>query len=325
MTREGIGFTCGFAPHLEAFARHRLASGSLGRTSLDNLRYFDRHCAQRDPGATSLTQSAIDAWCEVRETETPASCAKRTSIARRFASWANERGLTDAVAPRPPRRRGGSSYAPHAFTRDELARFFDACDSIVPYKDRFASRLRKVQLPALFRLLYSSGMRTTEARMLRRDDVDLSTGVVSVIRSKGPDQHYVVLHPSMLEVMRAYDEAADRLQPGREWLFQSRLGGFYGRRWVESNFRELWGRANGSTEGVCAYQLRNNYATANIGSWDCGPLEQQDRLLWLSKSMGHRSVGSTLRYFSATPALADKLLRLTGDSMDAIVPDVWEA
>lgn len=261
----------------------------------------------------------------MRDTESPESCRKRTSAARMFAAWARDRGLTEAVATAPPRRRDAPDYAPHAFTRAELARFFDACDSIEPYMGRLESRLRKIQCPAFFRLLYSSGMRTTEARMLRRVDVDLSTGVVSVVRSKGPDQHYVALHPSMLEVMRAYDAAADALQPDREWLFQSSRGGFHGRSWVALNFRGLWELANGSADGVWAYQLRNNYVTENIGSWECDPLEQGDRLLWLSKSMGHRSVGSTLRYLSATPVLAGKLQRLTGESMDSIVPDVWEA
>lgn len=60
-------------------------------------------------------------------------------------------------------------------------------------------------------------------------------------------------------------------------------------------------------------------------SWDCDAFEAHDRLLWLSKSMGHRHLSSTLYYFSVTPALADKLLALTGDDMDRILPVEWEA
>lgn len=60
-------------------------------------------------------------------------------------------------------------------------------------------------LPVFFRLLYSSGIRTTEAVLLERDDVNLENGVVSIKRGKGYDQHYVVLHDTMLPLMRIYD------------------------------------------------------------------------------------------------------------------------
>ena len=42
-------------------------------------------------------------------------------------------------------------------------------------------RLRKITVPVFFRLLYSSGVRTCEARLYERKDVDLEQGVVSVI------------------------------------------------------------------------------------------------------------------------------------------------
>ena len=99
--------------------------------------------------------------------------------ARAFADWARGRGLTDAVPPKPPRKEP-DDYVPHSFTDDELRRLFAAADAIVPYKGRRMSRIRKIQCAAFFRLLYSSGIRTTEARLLRRGDVDLGQVVRKV-------------------------------------------------------------------------------------------------------------------------------------------------
>ena len=62
----------------------------------------------------------------------------------------------------------------------------------------------------------------------------------------------------MTEVLRAYDEAAERLQPGREHFFESSRGGHLSRDWVADNFRRLWKEAgNGDPEGIVPYQLRN--------------------------------------------------------------------
>lgn len=326
MSGEGHGtFACGFAGQLESFVAWRKASGRWNELqSSQNLRRFDRHCATVDPGAGSLSQGALDSWCDRLPTESAASCKTRTSIARQFAVWALERGLTEAVPPDPPRVPPGE-FVPHDLADDELGRFFAACDAIEPYGGRLQSRVRKAQCCCFFRLLYSTGMRTTEARLLRREDVDLSEGVVTVRRSKGPDEHYVALHPSMAQVMRDYDACCERLQPGREWEFQSSLtGGPVSRWWVIDNFKAIWGEANGEPEGVTAYAFRHHYATANIMSWDCDAFDAGDRLVWLSKSMGHRDTSSTLYYFSLVPAISDKIEERTGERMDEILPEPWE-
>jgi len=317
------GGSCGFSDQLEAFAVWRRARGTWNLVYAKNLLYFARHCEREEPGSDALSQASLDSWCAVRDTEEPASCESRTSPARAFAAWALERGLTDAVPPEPS-RVGRDEYVPHHFSDAELGGLFAAADSIVPYKGRRQSKIRKIQCVALFRLLYSSGLRTTEARLLRREDVDLDEGVVCVRESKGPDQHYVALHPSMTEVLRSYDEAAERLQPGREWFFESSLGGHLSRKWVENNFKMLWREANGDNDGVVPYQLRHEYATRNVTSWDGDAYDAHDRLLWLSRSMGHRNLQSTLHYFSLAPAISDKILEATGARMDAIIPDVWD-
>lgn len=316
-------FTCGFSEHLRRFVEWRVAGGRWNQhASLENLVYFDRHCASVDPSAGAPTQGMVDSWCERRPTESADSCAVRTSIARQFVQWASERGLTDAVAPAPPRRTIGT-YIPHHFTDAELVRFFAACDSIEPMGRRMDVAVRRITCPTLFRLLFSSGMRTYEARHLRRADVDLATGVVSVAHSKGPDQHYVAMHPSMTAIMSDYDAAAERLLPDRVYFFESFRRGRLSRRWLERNFRELWTVANGEPDGVVPYDLRHEYATRNISSWDCDPFEQQDRLLSLSKSMGHRRVSFTAGYYSVSPSMHDRLEELSGAGVDSVLPEPW--
>ena len=314
-------YSSGIAGQLEAFARFRAASGSWNVMSEESMRAFDRHCSQVDPGATELTQEMVDGWCEQRETENSRSCGRRTLLARAFVDYARARGLTEAQAPPPPKDCGPVRIL-HAFERDELARFFKACDAAVPYCGRPDCVYRKVKFAALFRLLYSSGIRTTEARLLRREDVDLEHGVLNIRESKGHDQHYVALHGTMVDVLRAYDVAAEKLRPGREWFFESSRGGPHCRQWLEEGFRQIWAEANGAGD-VVAYDLRHNYAVENIFSWDCDAFDAGEKLELLSKSMGHRSISSTLYYYQIVPALADKVRRLTEAGFNAIAPEVW--
>jgi len=213
-------------------------------------------------------------------------------------------------------------YAPHSFEDDELQRFFCECDHIQPYLGRTTSVLRKLTLPVFFRLLYSSGLRTTEARLLRKENVDLERGVLDIQQSKGYDQHYVVLHDTMNDLMRRYNQAISPLQPGRAYFFQSQKGSYYSRDWVEDNFSALWYKANGPEVKAVAYDIRHHYAITNINNWVDDGFKFSDKFHYLSKSMGYRSIEATRYYYSIVPRLADTLKDKTEKGFDAIVPEV---
>lgn len=317
-------FLSGFADDLEKFVQYRKASGSWNEyASHQNLVYFDHFCAKNYAGAPVLTQEMVDSWCQKRDTEINGSCYTRTLPAREFVDYLSARGRTTVKTPAAP-PRGKRKYIPHAFTEKELSDFFFACDSIIPYKNRPDSVLRKIQCPAFFRLLYSSGIRTTEARYLRRTDVDLVHGVLNIQKSKGYDQHYVALHETMTEVLIRYDEAANKLQPDRTWFFQSLKGICHPKEWVNNNFKKIWASANGDPKGMIPYDLRHHYAIENIMSWEDDSFSCSEKLHYLSKSMGHRWTQSTLYYYSIVPWLADKLQEKTESGFNEIVPEVWD-
>lgn len=310
-----------FSDIIERFVHYRKASGSWNEPAYGlNIKLFDHFCADHYPGI-DLSQDMVNTWCAQRETENNRSCYTRTLIIREFIDYLQKRNLTDVVPAAPPKPEK-KKYIPYAFTNDELSSFFKACDSIVPYKGRFASILRKITCPVFFRLLYSSGIRTTEARYLQCKDVDLTHGVLNIRQSKGYDQHYVALHESMTELLKKYDQTVSSIQPSRTYFFESQKGTHYSRDWVEENFTSLWFKAKGKSEKVVAYDLRHNYAITNINNWADDTFEFSDRLNYLSKSMGHRWIESTLYYYSIVPRLADTIQEKTEAGFNNIVPEV---
>lgn len=68
--------------------------------------------------------------------------------------------------------------------------------------------------------------------------------------------------------------------------------------------------------------LSHNYAIENINSWMDDSFDFNDKLQYLSKSMGHRSIESTRYYYSIVPRLADTLRDKTEDGFNLIVPEV---
>ncbi|MBW2651428.1 MAG: tyrosine-type recombinase/integrase, partial [Deltaproteobacteria bacterium] len=223
--------------------------------------------------------------------------------------YLRKRGKTNIREPEIPRKER-ISYIPHAFTETELKKFFYACDNLLGDPLSRVQRYRRITIPIFFRLLYSSGIRTNEARLLRVEDVDLNQGILNIRCSKGHAQHYVVLHDSMLDIMQQYDGLIRKQYPARTYFFPAGGDAFYTRKWVQRKFRQMWDKYNNTP--ATAYELRHHYATENINGWMDEGFGFDAKLLYLSKSMGHSKLESTRYYYSLVPGLADILKDRTG-------------
>ena len=313
-------FTSFLAPLLQAYVFYRKASGHWNEASYEpNLILFDRYCKKQYPEAKLLSQAMVDGWCCKRDTETNNSCRSRIYVVVSFIRYLRKRGKSDVIEPDIPRKER-CTYIPHSFTDVELENFFHACDSLPSVSRTPEQRSRKITIPVFFRLLYSSGIRTYEARMLRVEDIDLCHGIMNIRYSKGHTQHYVVLHDSMLELLKIYDAAIREQYPHRTYFFPARGNTFHARQWVQTNFRELWDKYNSSH--ATAYELRHHYAIENINRWTDEGFGFDAKLLYLSKSMGHSTVESTKYYYSLVPGMAEILEEKTGRDFESILPEV---
>jgi len=305
---------------IDRYIAYRKAAGRDSISYVVGVRYFDRYCSREYPASKELSQEMVDVWCRQRDTECNNSCSTRILPVLNFLHYTNARGLTNLKIPIAPRKIP-RTYIPHAFTADELQNFFRACDSI-NIKYGLPGKIKKIIVPVFFRLLYSSGMRTTEVRLLRREDVNLENGVISIRYSKGNDQHFVVLHDTMLDLMKNYDIAISKMIPNRIFFFPTSSNRSYSTAWVTSVFKKYWYENNRTC--ATAYELRHHYAITNINSWIGQGMATHMRLLSLSKSMGHKDIENTKYYYSLVPGLSDIIENTTGDTFNQIIPNLQD-
>lgn len=305
---------------IDGYIAYRKASGRSSIGYLLNLRKFDSYCAKKYPMAKELSQIMVDQWCQKKDTETTLSCISRIYPLLSFLRYSNSRNLTDIKIPTAPRSTP-RTYTPHAFTTKELQNFFYNCDSISS-KYGIIGKIQKLTVPVFFRLLYSSGMRTTEARLLHREDVNLENGVINIKYTKGYNQHFAVLHDSMLDLMKRYDTAISEIIPDRVFFFPTSLNKGYHSDWVSRIFRICWYKKNKAR--ATAYELRHHYAVQNINSWTGLGLSTHLKLVSLSKSMGHSNVESTKYYYSLVPCLSEIIRKASEESFNKIIPNLQD-
>lgn len=321
--RRGYDYVSGIAGDIVLFVRHRRAADAICDSYEGLLHQLDTFCVRHFPGEGRLSQAMVDSWCARRDTESAKSCATRVCATASLVRFLLERGLTDASVPTPPRADSWRrDYVPHAFTRDELAAFFAECDAWRPSRmPRVAGLRTRHTLPVFFRLLYSSGIRTCEARLPGRDDVDLGDGVPGISEGKGRSERLVAPRPSMAGIMARYDACMERPVPGRVRFFPNKAGTALSADWVCHYFSLLWSRV--SDEHATACMLRHAYAQANIDALVGRGLGAVDDLTALSRSMGHTSPEVTARcYYHLAPSLARAVQEASDPGLEAIVPEV---
>lgn len=217
----------------------------------------------------------------------PASQARATSAWRTFTRFLARRGYLDhdpgraLLPPRLPVR------LPRTLAEEPLAAALDA----LPAKTAAERRDR-----ALVELLYSSGLRVSEAVSLDLSRLDFGERTVRV-RGKGNKERIVPVGKGALEAVRAM--LADRAggarrarRTGDEPLFQNARGGRLTARSVQRMVAaRLAGVAAGM--GVTPHALRHSFATHL--------LDRGAELRAIQELLGHASLTSTQVYTRVSP------------------------
>jgi integrase len=202
------------------------------------LARFNAFCRNEFPGPGAPTQASVEAWIAAaqRRAVTPATLQALAAPVRELARWLGRRGvpayvLPAGALPRPAR------YVPHIYSDQELAALFTQTD-----RCRYCSQvpLRHLVMPVLFRTIYACGLRASEARLLRVDDVDIDSGVLQIRDAKGGKDRQAPVRAA-LRVRLADYHAHVVGRASRDWFFPGRGGQPLTLGNIDKNFRRfLW-------------------------------------------------------------------------------------
>ena len=167
---------------------------------------------------------------------------------------------------------------PKILSREELALLFEGCQN-----DKHR---------VMFRLMYSSGLRRSELRMLKPEDIDTKDGKrrVRINKGKGNKDRYTVLSEKVLPELRAYFMSC---RP-REYLFNGR---YKGQPMSNEGLRHALNAAvkkAGLRKDINLHIFRHCFASHS--------LEEGMDIKTLQYLMGHSSVQTTMVYLHISEA-----------------------
>lgn len=160
---------------------------------------FDKMTLERNEATIGISCSLADAWSKQRPNESDSTRYRRVMYLIQFSRYLVDLGYDSFVPPYPASYK--STFTPYILTKQQMIKIFKACDSIDIGK--FVNA-QSIVIPALFRLMYGTGIRVGEAVSLLKTDVDLNNNTLIIRGSKNGKERKIPFAESVAEACRTY-------------------------------------------------------------------------------------------------------------------------
>ena len=228
------------------------------------------------------------------------------------------RGLSQYLRSREPRTAllptrvlpFGSRAKPYLYSDEEITRLLAATFALPA-----TNALRRWTYHCLFGLLIVTGLRIGEALALKRTDVDLKQGILTVQGAKFGKSRLVPLHPTTCTMLRRYARRRDaHLDPPRSpYFFVAARGGRLLHQHVHPVFlkvsRQIGLRTASDHTGPRIHDFRHRFAVQTLVHWYRSGQPVEQLLPVLSTYLGHVCVQDTYWYLSGCPELLGHAVR----------------
>jgi integrase/recombinase XerD len=309
-------------PFINAFIKQKQASGYPYKSSSRILYHLDLHALNMFPEETTLTKEMCTSWINLKPGEHPNGLLRRVTPVRQLGKYMNGLGCDAYIIPgHIPNKQ--VKYEAHIYTDAELKAFFMAIDHcpVSPF-----SPTRKYIIPVIFRMLYCCGLRSSEARLLRKEDIDLESGKITIRESKGWKARIVYMSSDLLEVCREYDSIMESIMPGRHVFFPNKDGLYYNKSIIDCWFHEFWDKLPESKavtgNPARVHDFRHGYAVHRLNQWVKEGQDINALYPYLSEYMGHSNYADTDYYLALIEDFYPEIEQHLSSVNDEILPEV---
>lgn len=313
---SGHGFTSVFAADLDGYLAFKENMGFYGSSRIWYLRQFDAYCTEHD--LTVFDRDTVESWVAA-QLERSGRYRSWMSYIRDFGRWLQAQGAEDAYVLSDRWKAPFVPASPYLLTTREIDCFFAAAA-------RFEAQSPwKWQAVAFFTLMHSCGIRTGEGRALLADNVDLDSGRIDVVWSKGKRSRRLPITGEVAGVLAACEQTTRKRFPSRETFFVSAAGTPVMATAVGTVFNRIWNQAGlprpPDGQRPRPYDFRHHFAYANVEKWMAQGVDVTAMLPYLARYMGHASLDSTYYYIHTSGDFLDGYGHITRQS-ESVLPEV---
>jgi len=300
-----------FKEELTNFINYKRSLGyDYGKSVVSRLVEMNRFFMEQGIQDVKIPESVFLRWIQLKDKESTSNQHKRYCAIHGFACFLIKCGhvnVYDTENPVPLK----NNFVPYIYTEDEIVQIFDCADHYHPEHRSNIFDNNRI-MPVLLRLLYSTGVRISEALSLRLCDVNIEKGIVSLLDGKNHTDRNIVVSASMKRILESYLRTITFCRAD-EYLFH----GYDGRAYTVSTARIAFHRIldkagirrRHSGKYPRLHDFRHLFAIRALEQMAAKGYDLYTSLPILCKYLGHKSIVETEYYIRLTQ---DRYLQLTG-------------
>jgi integrase/recombinase XerD len=309
-----------FKMHIQNFLEVKQALGYKYLTEASHLRRFDKFTYERYNSVSILTKEIVMEWCSRKPYERQKNLCARASVMRQFTIYLDNHGINTYVVPKNY-FSSGEKYVSYIYTETELQHFFSETD-----KCHYCSQCpyRHLIMPILFRMIYSCGLRVSEARLLRVQEVDLYNGILTINQSKKGNSRLVPMTDELTKRCKEYSQRVHCSSGIEKYFFPMfdgrplRSGNIY------KNFRKFLWKAGishrGRGFGPRIHDFRHSFTVHCLKRWSLEGKDLMTYLPILRVYLGHDSFAETAYYLKMTADVFPEITLKLEQAYSELIP-----
>lgn len=316
-----------YGPSIEQFLDLKRSLGYKYKDADWVFARFDKLAMDRDESSVGIPKELSDEWCRKSPNESEKTRYNRIQVIRQFSLFLCQSGHPSQVPKLPPLK---GVYTPYIFSNEEVNALFTACDQLRATVHNPKSSLFVV--PVLFRLLYGTGIRISEALFLTCEDVNLKDKYLVLRNCKNGKDRLVPMSDSLSEVCREYLRYRNRFtqldHKTADRFFLDPDGGAFNTGKAYNWFRRILYKAGishgGKGLGPRMHDLRHTFSVHSLASMAEAGVDLYYSLPVLSTYLGHQSLAATDKYVRLTAEMYPSIIGNANKLYPYLFPEIYK-
>ncbi len=312
-----------FAPFINGFIHEKELRGYKATQLKWTLHEFDRFFTKTSKKDLFISYRDINNWAATR------TCDKQNTLYQKYCTMADFcrymclLGYECYIPIRP--KKHFANYTPTIFTHDQMKNIFNVCDNLVMKEHHSKSIM--IIMPALIRVLYSTGMRISEALSILNKEVDFDRRVIVLNKTKNFCQRLAPVNAQLEQVLRQYISYRNKIptpdvtNPDSHF-FVSTTGRPCSRRAVLKYFHRIIEECGiprrCDQRGPMVHEIRHSAAVHALIKLTHDGVDLYCSLPLLATFMGHKKVLNTEIYVRLTQEMYPEVLKMNAEVTDQV-------
>ena len=297
---------------VEAYVKHKKSTGVKFDNETYTLRSFARYADCHYPGKPLTINLALQ-WVAKSPHLAPTTRLAHYSVLRGLARYLKLNDVKTELIPKNIYTAWFKRMTPYIYSEQEISIIMTTSPG------ECTNKFNALTQKTIIGLLYSTGMRIGEVLALRKNDVDLKNGIITVRQFKKMPMRLIPVSESVLAKLTEYDRKRKELR------VSPKDGSFFltakGRTVPYASFHGIWKRILAKTgigDGKTVprtHDLRHTFACNHLLRAYKENRDIDEAIYTLSVYLGHTVIAGTYWYLSTTPELLEQCVKRVEKSL----------